>query len=166
MYAPVRCSPSLKEGQEPVRIRVGVRVGRGLGDLGQLRAGTELGLGRAHGRGLRIGVGDARDRLVVGLAWFAEDVRGDHLALILADMGQLQDACDVSDRPQLVAGTQVGIDWDSSGARGHANGLEPDPLDPRTPSGRHQQMITAQLPSILHARMPTERSHCPNSGSG
>ena len=44
------------------------------------------------------------------------------------------------------------IDWDSSGLWGDADGLEPDSLDARTPSGRHEQMITAQLPSILQSQ--------------
>ena len=35
------------------------------------------------------------------------------------------------------------------GARLDADRLQPDPLDPRPPSGRHEEMVTAQLPSIL-----------------
>jgi hypothetical protein len=42
------------------------------------------------------------------------------------------------------------IDWDSSGVWGDADGLEPDSFDARTSSGRHEQMIAAKLPSILH----------------
>ena len=38
------------------------------------------------------------------------------------------------------------------GVRGDADGLEPDPLDARAPSGRHEQMIAAQLPSILQSQ--------------
>ena len=76
----------------------------------------------------------------------------DYLALILADVRQLQDACDVADRPQPLARAHVRVDRDSVGVRGDADGLEPDPLDTRAPSGRHEQMITAQLPSILQSQ--------------
>ena len=92
-----------EEGQEPVRRRIRVGVGGSPGDLRQWSGGAELRLGGTHGRSLGIGVGDTRDRLVVGLAWFAEDVRGDDLALILPDVRQLPDAGDVADRPEPLA---------------------------------------------------------------
>jgi hypothetical protein len=38
------------------------------------------------------------------------------------------------------------------GARLDADGLEADPVDARAPSSRHQQTITAQLPSILQSQ--------------
>ena len=76
----------------------------------------------------------------------------DYLALILPDVRQLQDACDVADRPQPLARAHVRVDRDSSGGWGDANGLEPDPLDTRAPSGRHEQTIPAQLPSILQSQ--------------
>src|SRR5581483_9744065 len=98
------------------------------------------------------GVSDAWDRLVVSLAWFAEDVRGGYLALILADVCQLPDACDVADRPQPLARTHLRVDWDAARVRGDADGLEPDSLDARAPSGRHQQMIAAQVPPILESQ--------------
>jgi hypothetical protein len=40
----------------------------------------------------------------VGLALFAEDVRGDDFALVLTDVGQQPDAGDVADGPQALAG--------------------------------------------------------------
>ena len=85
----------------------------------------------------------------MGLAWFAEDVRGDDLALILPDVRQLPDAGDVADRPEPLADAQLRVNRDPVGARLDADRLQPDPLDARAPSGRHEQMITAQLPSIL-----------------
>jgi hypothetical protein len=88
----------------------------------------------------------------VGLAWFAEDVGGDDLALVLADVRQLPDAGDVADRPQPLARAQCVVDRDSPWVRGDADGLEPDPLHARAPSGRHEQAITAQLASILESQ--------------
>ena len=76
-----------------------MRVGRRLGDFGQPRRAAERRLGGADGRGLRVRVRDARRRLVVGLARFAEDVRSDDLTLVFAHVGQLPGAGDVSDRP-------------------------------------------------------------------
>ena len=125
-----------------------MRVGGRLRDLGQRGRGAERRLGGADRRGLRIGVGDARDRLVVGLAWFAEDVRRDDLALVLADVRQLPDAGDVADCPQPLA-TRI---WASTGtpcASDDADRLQTDPLDARAPSGRHSR------------RSP--RSSCPSS---
>jgi hypothetical protein len=59
---------------------------------------------------------------------------------------------DVADRPQPLACAHVRIDWKSLGAWGDADGLEPDSFDARTSSGRHEQTIAAQLPSILQSQ--------------
>ena len=125
-----------------------MRVGRGPGDVGEPHGGAERSLGRAGGGGLRVGVRDAWDRLVVGLAWLAADVRRDHLALILPDVREQPDAGDVADRPQPIAGAQVQVDRNSSRIRGDADRLQPDPVHARASSGGHQQMIAAQLPTV------------------
>ena len=78
----------------------------GTSETGDGRA--EPGLARADRRGLGVSEDDARHGLVVGLVPLAEDVRGDDLALVLADVGQWPDAGDVADRPQALAGAQVG----------------------------------------------------------
>jgi hypothetical protein len=59
---------------------------------------------------LRVGVDDGRHGLVVGRPRLAEDVGGDDLALVLADVGQRPEAGDVADRPRALAGAQVGVD--------------------------------------------------------
>ena len=82
----------------------------------------------AHRRGLRIGVGDARDGLVVGRMLLAGDVRGDDVALVLADVGQRPDAGDISDRPQALARAQVLVDVDPVGV-----GLDADASPGRSP---------------------------------
>ena len=56
-------------------------------------------VGGAHRGGLRVGVDDVGYGLVAGLAGLAEDVRGDDLALVLADVGQQPHAGDVADGP-------------------------------------------------------------------
>ena len=83
------------------------------------------------------------------LAALAEDVRGDDLTLVFPDMRQLPDAGHVTDRPQPLAGAHPRIDRDAAGFRGDSDGVKPDPLHTRPSSGRHQQMIPPQLPSIL-----------------
>ena len=66
----------------------------------------------ADRRRLRVGVNDAGHRLVVRLPRLAEDVGGDDLALVLADVGQHPQAGDVADGPQPLAGPQLRVDRD------------------------------------------------------
>ena len=98
---------------------------------------------------MRVGVGDAGHGLVVGFSGLAEDVRGDDLALVLADVGQQPDAVDVTDRPQPLAGAQVRVDRDPVGVGDDADRFQTDPLDARAPAGGHEQTVAAQLPVIV-----------------
>jgi hypothetical protein len=59
--------------------------------------------GRPDRPGRRVGVGDARNGVVVGLARRGGEVGGDDAALVLADVGQWPDAGHVADRPQPLA---------------------------------------------------------------
>jgi hypothetical protein len=86
---------------------VGVRSGPG--HPGQRGGAAEPTLACTDRRGLRIGVDDARQRLVVGHPCLAEDVGRDDLALVLADIGQRPEAIDVADRPEALAGAQMRI---------------------------------------------------------
>jgi len=63
-------------------------------------------------------------------------------------MGQRPDAGDVADRPQPLGHAQPRVDRDAVGVRLDADRLEPDPLDPRTATRRHQQPVAAQLPAV------------------
>src|SRR5207247_9686392 len=91
--------------------------------------------GGAHGRGLRVRVYDARNGLVVGLSRLTEDVRGDHVALVLADVGERPEAVHVADRPQMLRRAQVRVDRDSVRVRLDADGLEAEPVHPRASGG-------------------------------
>ena len=75
-----------------------MRVCSGPRYLGQWGGCGELRLERADRRRLRVGVENARDGLIVRCSRLAEDVRGDDLAFVLADMRQRPDAVDVADR--------------------------------------------------------------------
>src|SRR5271165_1351809 len=88
-----------EERQKAVLLGVPARVRGGLRHLGQRHHRADPAGRGTHRRGLRIRVDDARDGLVVGPARITEDVRGDHLALVLADVGQRPQAVDVPDRP-------------------------------------------------------------------
>ena len=106
-------------------------------------------LGRADRGRLRVGVDDARHGLVVGLARLAEDVRGDDLALVLADVGQRPDAVDVADRPEALARAQARVDRDPVRVGLDADRLQADPLDPRAAAGGDEQAVAAQLAAVL-----------------
>jgi len=95
------------------------------------------------------GEDDARHGLVVGLLRLAEDVRGDDVALVLADVGQRPDAGDVADRPQALARTQLRVDRDPAAVGLDANGLQADPGNARAPAGGDEQAVAAQLAAIL-----------------
>ena len=111
--------------------------------------GAEARLGRADRRGLRVGEDDARHGVVVRLARLAEDVRGDDLALVLADVRQLPDAGDVADRPQPLADAEALVDRDAAGVGLDADRLEADPLDARPPAGGDEQPVAAQLAAVV-----------------
>ena len=122
--------------------------------------GAERRLGGADRGGLRVGVRDARDGLVVGRARLAEDVGGDDAALVLADVGKRPDAGDVADRPQALAGAQVRVDRDAVGVGLDADGLQADPVHPRAPAGGDEQPVAAQLAPVARApgRSPRRRA--------
>ena len=76
------------------------RCGRGDPDrLAALWRAMSGAYGGAHRGRLRVGVDHIRHGLVVGLAGLAENVRGDDLALVLADMGEQPHAGDVPNGP-------------------------------------------------------------------
>src|SRR5213075_394296 len=85
-----------------------------------------------------------RHRLVVGLARLAEDVGGDDLALVLADVRERPDPGDVADRPQPLARAQARVDGDPV-----AVGLEAEPVDARSPAGGDEEAVTAQLRTVI-----------------
>ena len=82
-------------------------------------------------------------------ARFAEDVRGDDLALVFADVGQQPDAVDVTDRPQPLAGAQVRVDRDSVAAGDDADRFQTDPFDSRAPAGCDEQAVAVQLTTVI-----------------
>ncbi len=131
-----------EQGQESVGLGVVVRVGGGLRHVRQRGGGAVSRLGGAHRGGLRVGVGDAGNGLVVRRARLAGDVRRDNVALVLADVGQRPDAGDVADRPQPLTCPQVLVNVDPFRVRLDAHGLQADSLHPRAPAGRHQQPVT------------------------
>ena len=81
----------------------------------------------------------------------AEDVRGDDLALVFADMGQQPHAGDVADGPQVLPGAQVRVDREAVRA-----GLDADRLQavghPRAPAGGQQQAVAAQFAAVLEGQ--------------
>ena len=88
---------------------------------------AESGLARADRRRLRVGVDHPGHRVVAGLPRLAEDVGGDDLALVLADVGQRPDAGDVADRPEpsptrrrASTGTPCGAGLDPDASRGRS----------------------------------------------
>ena len=138
-----------EERQEAVALGVGMRVGGGLGDLRQRDHRAEAaGVGADRG-GLRIGVDHARHGLVVRLARLPEDVRRDHVALVLADVGQRPQPGDVPDRPEPLARAQVRVDRDSVGVGLDPDGLQAHPADPRAAARRDEQPVAAQLATVV-----------------
>ena len=53
----------------------------------------------ADRRSLRVGMHHSRNGLAASFSRFPKDVRSDHFALVLADVGQRPEAVDVADRP-------------------------------------------------------------------
>jgi hypothetical protein len=130
---------------------VGVRVGRGLGHAGHRHRGLELGLGGADRGGLRVGVDHVRDGLVAGLAVLAQDVRGHHLALVLADVGQQPDAGYVADGPQAVGQPAVAVHRDPVSPGGDPHRVQAIG-DPGRPAGGHQQLVAAQFGAVVQGQ--------------
>ena len=85
------------------------------------------------------------------LPHLAENVRGDDLALVFADVGQQPHAGDVADGPQALPGAQVRVDREAVRA-----GLDADRLQavghPRAPAGGHEQVVAAQLAAVLEGQ--------------
>src|SRR5262249_3350100 len=79
----------------------------------------------------------------------AEDVRGDHLALVLADVGQRPEAVDVADRPKMLRRAQVRVDRNSVHVRLDADGLETEPADAGAPACGDEQPVAAQLAPVI-----------------
>ena len=136
------------QGQEARSGVVGAGVGRGTRDPGRARRWPRTA--RRRHRPMRpAGREDhPRHRLVVRLARPAEDVRRHDSALVLADVGELPQPGDVTDRPEPRAGRHPGVDGDAARVGRDADRLQPDVLDPGTPPGRDQQAVTAGLGAV------------------
>ena len=91
--------------------------------------------------GLRVGVRDARHRLVVRRVALSGDVRGHNVSLVLADVCQGPDPVDIANGPDLFASPQILVHVYPVWVRLDADGLEPDPFDARMTAGRHQQYL-------------------------
>jgi hypothetical protein len=141
-----------------------VRVGGRLGPLRHRSGHAELGFGGTDRGGLRVGVDHVWDGLIVGLARLAEDVRRDHLALVLAHVGQQPDAGDVADRPQPLARMQVRVDCDAVRAGGDADRVQAGGR-PRAPAGGGEQMVAAQLTAVFQGQ-DVVRAVAPRGGRG
>ncbi|HET6774236.1 MAG TPA: hypothetical protein VFH36_13050 [Acidimicrobiales bacterium] len=137
-----------EQGQEAVGLGVRTCVGGRLGHLGHGGGGAEPGLGRADRRGLRVGEHDAGHGLVVGPPWLAEDVGGDDVALVLADVGEGPDAVDVADGPQALAGAQVRVDRDPVAVGLDTDGLQAQPVHAGAATGGDQQAVASQLAAV------------------
>jgi hypothetical protein len=73
----------------------------------------------------------------VGLTRLAEEVRGDDITLVLADVGQRPNAGHVTDRPQPLACAQLNVDRDAA----RANRIQACRY-PGTPARGHEQAVT------------------------
>src|SRR3954468_19324539 len=138
-----------EECQEAVALGVRARVGGGLRHLRQRHHGAEAAGPGAHRRCLWVRVGHAWHGLVVGLARLTQDVRGHHVALVLADVSQRPQAGDVADRPQAVRGAQVGVDRNTVGVGLDADGVQAEPPNPRATARGDEQPVTAQLTPVV-----------------
>ena len=98
---------------------------------------------------MRVRVDDPRNGLVVGLSRLPEDVRGDHVALVLADVSKRPEAVDVADRPQTLRRAQVRVDRNSVSVRLDADGFEAEPVHPRAPARGDEQPVAAQLSPVV-----------------
>ena len=134
-----------EQGQEPVAVGIRARVRLGLRQFRQSRCSAEGAVGRASGCRLRVGEDDPRDGVVVGLAWLAQDVRRDDVALVLPDVGERPDAGDITDRPQPLARAQPRIDRDASSVGVDADGVQSDVVDARAPTRSDQEPLATQL---------------------
>src|SRR5829696_144709 len=138
-----------EECQEAVLLGIRARVGGALRNLRQRDHRAEAAGGGTNRSGLWVGVDDSRNGLVVGLSWLPQDVRGDYVALVLADMRQRPEPVDVADRPQAFAGAQMWVDRNSVGVRLDADRLEADPANPRAPAGGDEQPVAAQFAPVV-----------------
>ena len=84
----------------------------------------------------------------MGLAGLAEDVRGDDLALVFADVGQQSHAGHVADGPQAFPGAQVRVDRNAMRASLDADRLQAGG-HARTAAGGDEQVVAAQLAVAL-----------------
>ncbi len=146
-----------EQRQEAVRLGVGVRVGGGLRDLGHGCGGAERSLGRADRRGLRVGVGDARHRLVVGRVgsprMFDATTSPSYSPTWVS--GQMPVTSPIAHRRSPARRcSSTGM---PRGSALDADGLEADPLDARAPAGGHEQPVAAQLRGRRRAPGRTRR---------
>ena len=61
-------------------------------------------------------------------------------------MGKQPHAGDVTDGPQTLTGAQVIVDRDAVGVGVDADAVEAETIDPRTPAGGDEQVVTASSP--------------------
>ena len=135
--------------QEAVALGVRPRIGGSLRDRRELRHRAEAPGRSTHRCGLRVGVDDSRNGFVVGLARLTEDVRGDHLALVLADVRQRPEPVDVADRPEILGRAQVRVDRNAVRVRLDTNRFQPEPADARSPPGGDEQLVASDLASVV-----------------
>jgi hypothetical protein len=64
-------------------------------------------------------------------------------------VGQRPGAVDIADRPQALAGAQVGVDRDPVAVGLDADRLQAEPIDPRAPAGGDEQAVAAQLAAVV-----------------
>jgi hypothetical protein len=101
---------------------------------------------------LRVGVGDARHRLVVRRVVLSRNVGRHHVALILAHMGERPDAVDIADGPQALARAEMLVHRDAVRVSRDADRLQPDPLHARAATSGHQQPVAPHFGSALEVQ--------------
>src|SRR5262249_24557072 len=79
----------------------------------------------------------------------AGDVRRDHVALVLADVGERPDAGHVADRPQALTRAHALVAMDPWGGALDAARPEADSLAARAPTGRDQELVAPQVRSAV-----------------
>ena len=99
----------------------------------------------------------------MGLAGLAEDVGGNDLALVFADMGEQPHSRDVADAPQPRSGAQVRVDPDTVLVDRGAGCFQADPAGARAAAGGHQQVVAAQLAAVIQ-RQHKVRAVAPRGG--
>src|SRR5438067_13469294 len=96
-----------------------------------------------------MGEHDTGNRAVVGLAMFAEDIGRGDAAVVLANVGQWPDPCDVSNRPDIVGRAHAPVDGYTARSRFDTDVLEPQIRDPRSSAGGDEQPIGAKRAAVL-----------------